>query len=94
MDGHWCNLISFQSLALTVQSHIQQLFEIVKPVSYSVVSKDPNWVHAMDKELAALEVNHAWDILRTLSGCIKVKLKSDKSLERYKARLVAIGYNQ
>lgn len=60
------------------------------------------WVEAMTKELHALEQNHTWDIVdlptgKKPIGCkwvYKVKLKSDGSLERFKARLVGKGYIQ
>ncbi|WVZ13928.1 hypothetical protein V8G54_011494 [Vigna mungo] len=73
-----------------------------EPNSYSVASKNPEWVTAMCVELDALQANNSW-VLTTLSpnknaiGCrwvYKIKYNSDGSIDRYKARLVAKGYNQ
>ncbi|CAM8886594.1 unnamed protein product [Rhodiola kirilowii] len=51
----------------------------------------------MNKEIAALEMNHRWFITdlpsnQPLTDCkwiFRIKLKSDGTIERYKARLVA-----
>ena len=56
----------------------------------------------MKKELQALEENHSWDIVSLPTGkkaisckwVYKSKLNADGSLERLKARLVAMGYTQ
>ena len=74
----------------------------VEPQSYNIASKDPNWIEAMDAEIKALEVNNTWILTnlpqdKTSIGCkwvYKIKHRSDGSIERYKARLVARGYTQ
>lgn len=56
----------------------------------------------MQQELDALAHNHTWDLVPLPLGkkpigskwVYKVKLRSDGTLERHKARLVAQGYNQ
>ena len=56
----------------------------------------------MNLELQALQINHTWDIVplpvgKKIIGCkwvYKVKLKSDGSFKRYKARLAGKGYTQ
>jgi hypothetical protein len=56
----------------------------------------------MDEELRALQDNHTWDVVPCPSnvkaiGCkwvYSIKLRSDGTLDRYKARLVALGNRQ
>ena len=75
---------------------------ITEPGSFQQASKDPDWVHAMKLEIAALESNQTWSIVDLPSGKIpigcrwiyKVKYKASGEVERYKARLVAKGYSQ
>jgi len=63
---------------------------------------DRNWKAAMDSEYLALMKNKTWHLVPLKKGiniidckCVyKVKRKSDGSLDRYKARLVAIGFKQ
>ena len=73
-----------------------------EPHSYSQAMKSVEWSDAMAKEIQALESNNTWSLCplpngKSLIGCkwvYKLKYRSNGSIERYKACLVAIGYTQ
>ncbi|KAM7530049.1 hypothetical protein LguiB_033459 [Lonicera macranthoides] len=72
------------------------------PRSYSQAATQVCWQQAMKEELQALMDNHTWDIIPRpdgvkLIGCkwvYTVKLRPNGTIERYKARLVALGNRQ
>ncbi|XP_011014171.1 PREDICTED: uncharacterized protein LOC105118030 [Populus euphratica] len=59
---------------------------------------DPFWQQAMDEELSALHKIDTWDLVpplpgKSVVGCrwvYKIKTNSDRSIERYKARLLDV----
>lgn len=67
-----------------------------------MASKHSKWVDAMTKERKALIANGTWDLLppntnQNTVGCkwvYKIKYRSDGTIKRYKARLVAQGFLQ
>ncbi|KAL0333067.1 UNVERIFIED_CONTAM: putative mitochondrial protein [Sesamum calycinum] len=73
-----------------------------EPRFYAQAAKHLEWINAMKAEIQALESNKTWDITslpegKKAIGCrwvYKLKLKPDGTIDRYKARLVAISYNQ
>ena len=78
------------------------LVDTAVPSSYSQATKHACWVKAMDEELQALLENHTWDIVPCPTGVkpigckwvYSIKLRSDGTLDRHKARLVALGNRQ
>ena len=72
------------------------------PNSYLQAIQRDSWNLAMKEELDALDHNHTWNIVDCLSAVkpngskwiYSIKLKFDGSLDRRKARLVAIGNRQ
>ena len=73
-----------------------------EPTTYHDAICHPEWQHAMAEEIAALERTGTWDLVPlpsharpiTCKWVYKIKTRSDGSLERYKARLVARGFQQ
>lgn len=76
--------------------------KVKEPTQFRSAQKDPRWVAAMHEEIAALYQNQTWTIVprpsdKKVIGCkwlYKRKSKSDGTIDRYKARVVAKGYNQ
>ncbi|CAO2841169.1 unnamed protein product [Amaranthus hypochondriacus] len=72
------------------------------PKSAKEALAKPEWKHAMEDEIEALEKNRTWEKCiipkgKKIVGCrwvFTIKYKSDGTIERYKARLVAKGYTQ
>jgi len=78
------------------------LSNIIIPSCYSQAVQHECWQTVMQEELCALQDNHTWDLVSCpLSvkpiGCkwvYSIKLHSDGTLDRYKARLAALGNRQ
>jgi hypothetical protein len=73
-----------------------------EPASYRDAILHPEWQHAMAEEITCLERTGTWDLVPcpprvrpiTCKWVYKVKTRSNDSLERYKTRLVARGFQQ
>ncbi|WVZ10188.1 hypothetical protein V8G54_014718 [Vigna mungo] len=96
------NYINYNRLSHTFKHTILSISSNAEPTCYSIASKQPQCVTAMHAELDALQANNTWELTtlppnKTTIGCrwiYKIKYNSDGSIERYKACLVAKGYNQ
>ncbi|KAK7245636.1 hypothetical protein RIF29_40484 [Crotalaria pallida] len=81
------------------KSYVADLTSMSIPSSYSQAVGHACWQRAMQEELHALQENQTWDIVqcppdKEILGCkwvYSVKLHSDGTLDRYKARVVAFG---
>lgn len=94
--------LTYDRFSQSYCSYITALALAVEPRSFKEAMQLQVWRDAMRFEIDALEANDTWDICELPPGKIalgcqwiyKVKLKTDGSLERYKARLVVLGNNQ
>ncbi|KAL4320319.1 hypothetical protein GQ457_18G003820 [Hibiscus cannabinus] len=95
-------VLSYNKLSASHSSYINNIDILPEPKNYKQAVLHDCWQTAMREEIEALERNHTWDLVslppgKQTIGCkwvYKTKLKSDGSLERYKARLVAKCYTQ
>jgi len=84
----------------TISKH--PLPPILEPTSVNKAISHHRWHEAMSIELTALMKHGTWDLVLPPSRCntvgckwvFRVKRKTDGSVERFKAHLVAKGYNQ
>jgi len=73
-----------------------------EPKNVKQALSDSNWHASMRDEFDALQKNHTWDLFplppnRSVIGCklvFRVKENADGTLNRFKARLVAMGFHQ
>lgn len=85
----------------TYVNFLANISAVCEPCSYSQAVKDIEWVQAMEKELQALEKNRTWEVTelppnKQAIGCrwvYKINFRADRSIDCYKARLVAKEYH-
>ena len=99
-----CHLTRIRSiLAHLLDYHCYTaLATLHEPHTYREAFTNPLWQIAMKEELDALSKNHTWDLVtlpsrKSVVVCkqiYKIKTCSDRSIKRYKARLVTKGFTQ
>ncbi|XP_058726097.1 uncharacterized mitochondrial protein AtMg00820-like [Vicia villosa] len=73
-----------------------------EPLGIEEVLKKKVWLNAMKEEIEAIERNKTWELIKlpkkkkaiNVKWVFKVKLNSDGSVGKHKARLVFIGFLQ
>ncbi|KAF5475503.1 hypothetical protein F2P56_007303 [Juglans regia] len=96
------NHITYDHLSSSHRAYALSLSLTHEPKSYEGVVASDHWKAAMRSEIDALEANNTWSITtfplgKKTVGCkyvYKVKLKSDGTIDKHKARLIAKGYTQ
>ncbi|GJS13403.1 putative RNA-directed DNA polymerase [Tanacetum coccineum] len=94
--------VNYSNLSSDNYSFVTNLNETYEPKSYKEAAFDPRWIEAINAEMEALIRNMTWVAIELPSGrrpigskwIYKVKYKSTGEVERYKARLIAKGFNQ
>jgi len=95
-------VLSYNKLSPFYTYFVMSLSLHFEPNTYSEVVKHDCWRKTIQCEISALESNQTWETNflpkdKTIIGCIwvfKIKYKTDETVERYKARLMAKGYTQ
>ncbi|CAN1837958.1 Retrovirus-related Pol polyprotein from transposon TNT 1-94 [Linum perenne] len=94
--------VGYGCLGSTYRGFITNLDSVEVPKTIQEALKHPRWNQAVLDELQALQKNQTWEMVDLPSGkrCVSckwvftVKYKSDGTIERFKARLVARGFTQ
>ncbi|PKI64053.1 hypothetical protein CRG98_015585 [Punica granatum] len=82
--------------------HPRALPQLLEPRSFAQAHKHSHWRTAMQEEYQAFLQNDTWDLVppnptQNIVGCkwvYRIKQKADGTIDRYKASLVAKGFNQ
>ena len=96
------NYLNYNKVSANYHAFLTAIQDIPIPKNAHEALKDVRWKEAMDEEMRALLQNNTWEIVTLPTGkkpvgckwVYTLKCKSDGSLDRYKARLVARGYTQ
>ena len=94
--------ISYSNLSDNYKAFTTNISKLVVPKNIQVALDEPSCKLAMFEETSALKKNGTWEVVdlqreKEVVGrkwVFTIKSKADKSVERYKARLVANGFTQ
>ncbi|GKE03885.1 ribonuclease H-like domain-containing protein, partial [Tanacetum coccineum] len=94
--------VSYENLNFNNFCFTIELYKAFEPKTYWQACKEQHWIEAMNKEMDVLYGNDTWDITELPSDrkaigskwVYKIKYKLNGETERYKATLVAKGFNQ
>ncbi|KAG7593962.1 GAG-pre-integrase domain [Arabidopsis thaliana x Arabidopsis arenosa] len=94
--------VSCDKFSTAHQKFLAAVTLVDEPVTYKQAVQILEWREAMSKEIEALELNETWTLEKLPHGVkalgskwvFRLKFNSDGTLERYKARLVALGNHQ
>lgn len=96
------NYVAYSKLLENFKAFITHIAEIQVPRNINETLQDRNWKEAVLEEMKALRDNDTWEMEQLPEGeeaiggewVFTVKYKSDGTMDRYKARLVAQGFTQ
>ena len=96
-ERHPPDRLSLATLPLDLPALPATACDTPEPTSYREAVQIPEWQTVMSAELEALDRTGTWELVPLPPGAVpitckwvfKVKTRSDNSMERYKARLVA-----
>jgi len=96
------NYVSCTRFSETHRVYLAAITENIEPKSFKSAMENERWKKAMGTEVGASEENETWTLENLPPGkraigskwVYKIKYNSDGTIERYKARLVALGNKQ
>ncbi|GAA0168571.1 transmembrane signal receptor [Lithospermum erythrorhizon] len=96
------DFVSYDIFSSAHRGFLASITAGVEPRSYRQAVRDLGWCDALKAEISALENNGTWSLVELPNDkkalgsrwVYKIKYKSDGSVERLKARLVAFGNHQ
>ncbi|KAE8672566.1 G patch domain-containing protein TGH [Hibiscus syriacus] len=94
--------VAYGKLQSNFRAFTASINSVKIPRNVTEAFQSPEWKHAVEEEIKALQKNKTWSLTdlpegKRAVGCrwiFTVKYHSDGSVERYKARLVAKGFSQ